>query len=313
MLKTFIKSIKNYLPTFLKKKLDDRVKRNKLKKHKERKQRVYVKLEEIENILNKFDFNSDVIIHSSTSNIGKIEGGAKNLTDLIISKIDLSKYTLLAPALPFLGSMKEYLDSCDNFNLENAKNAMGNISNMIMKKEGCLRSLHPTHSVIAVGKDGEYYTFDHELCTTPFCTNSAYYKITKNGGKILMFGVNLNSITNFHVYEDMLGELLPFEVYEKGKYTIKSTNGIIEKNIEVKAHNPFLSAKRDCEKARKYLEKNGYIETYSIGDSEISLLDAKGLTITLLEMLLKGESIYGKVKLSNEQKTEVEELLKELK
>lgn len=313
MLKTFIKSIKNYLPTFLKKKLDDRVKRNKLKKHKERKQRVYVKLEEIENILNKFHFNSDVIIHSSTSNIGKIEGGAKNLTDLIISKIDLSKYTLLAPALPFLGSMKEYLDSCDNFNLENAKNAMGNISNMIMKKEGCLRSLHPTHSVIAVGKDGEYYTFDHELCTTPFCTNSAYYKITKNGGKILMFGVNLNSITNFHVYEDMLGELLPFEVYEKGKYTIKSTNGIIEKNIEVKAHNPFLSAKRDCEKARKYLEKNGYIETYSIGDSEISLLDAKGLTITLLEMLLKGESIYGKVKLSNEQKTEVEELLKELK
>lgn len=313
MLKTFIKTIKNYLPIFLKKKLDDKVKKNKLKKHKERTQRVFVKLEEIENILNRFDFNSDVIIHSSTSNIGKIEGGAKKLTDLIISEIDLSKYTLLAPALPFIGSMKEYLDSFDSFNLEDAKNAMGNISNMIMKKESCFRSLHPTHSVIAIGKNAEFYTSNHELCNTPFCKSSPYYKITKNTGKILMFGVDLNSITNFHVYEDMLGDFLPFEVYAKNKYIIKSINGTIDKSIEVKAHNPFLSAKRDCERARKYLEKDGYIETYSIGDSEVSLLDAKGLTITLLEMLLKGESIYGKVKLSNEQKTEVEELLKELK
>ena len=312
MLKTFIKSIKNYLPTFLKKKLDDRVKQNKLKKHKERKQRVFVKLEEVENILNKFDFNSDVIIHSSTSNIGKIEGNAVQLTDLIISKIDLDKYTLLAPALPFLGSMKVYLDSIGIFDLSTAKNAMGNISNMIMKKENCKRSFHPTHSVIAIGENADIYTTGHELCKTPLCNKSAYYKLTKNSGKILMFGVNLNSVTNFHVYEDMLTGFLPFDVYTQENYQVQSVRNFHKSIIETKAHNPFLSSKRDCERARKYLIENEYIQTFKIGDSEISLLDAKGLTITLLEMLIEGKSIYGKVKLSNEQETVVKRLLRDL-
>ncbi|QDF29511.1 AAC(3) family N-acetyltransferase [Halarcobacter anaerophilus] len=312
-MRILVKQIKQYLPNFLKKKIDDKVEKNKLRKHRERKKRVLISLKEVDNLLNKFTLNSDIIIHSSTSNIGKIEGGTKELTNLIISKIDLSSYTLLAPALSFLGSQKEYLENLDSFNLQEAKNAMGNISNMIMKKDNCKRSFHPSHSVIAIGKNVNYYISDHEKGKTPFSGSSPYSKITNNNGKILMFGVNLNSVTNFHVYEDMLEEYLPFDVYLKNIYKIDSENNGKNLVIEVKAHNPFLSAKRDCERARKYLLKNGYIESYKLGDSEISLLDAKGLTITLLQMLLKGDSIYGKVKLKKKQKEKVNELLERLK
>jgi len=300
------------LPKFLKSKLEKKILDRKLDKHKERKQRVVVSLQQIETILDRLDLDSDVIIHSSTSNIGKIEGNAVQLTELIISKMDSNKHTLLAPALPFLGSMKEYLDSLEEFDLASAKNAMGNISNMIMKKEGCKRSLHPTHSVIAIGKNSDFYTTNHELCSTPFCQESPYYKLTQNNGKILMFGVNLNSVTNFHVYEDILGEFLPVNVYTSKNYQIPCTDDNVKIVVTTKAHNPFLSAKRDCERARKHLINNGYVQTYEIGDSEISLLDAKGLTITLFEMLLVGESIYGRVKLSKEQKVKVNELLEGL-
>lgn len=311
-MKQIIKQIKNYLPKYFKKKIDEKVQNKKLKQHRDRKQRINISLDEINIILEKLNLNQDLIIHSSTSNIGKIEGGAKQLTDLILSKIDLSSYTLLAPALPFLGSQKEYLDGLESFELQEAKNAMGNISNMIMKEVGCKRSFHPTHSVIALGKDAEYYTKDHEKCKTPFCSESPYAKITQNNGKILMFGVDLNSITNFHVYEDKLGEYLPFDVYSNKVYKIDSKNGNENISIEIKAHNPSQSAKRDCERARKYLVKNGYIETYKLGDSEVSLLDAKGLTLTLLEMLLEGESIYGKVKLTDNQAGRIKNILKTL-
>ncbi len=313
MIKRIFKLIKLYLPDFLKRELNKKVIENKLDKHRERKQRVFVTREEVISILDNFDLNSDIIVHSSTSNIGKIEGGAQKLTDLIISKIDLDKYTLLAPALPFLGSMKSYLDSLEDFDLTTAKNAMGNISNMIMKKEGCKRSLHPTHSVIAIGINSDLYASNHELCNTPFCQESPYYKLTQNNGKILMFGINLNSVTNFHVYEDMLSELLPYHVYTDKSYKIPCTDGNTEIIVTTKAHNPFLSAKRDCERARKYLINNGYIQAYKIGDSEISLLDAKGLTVTLLEMLIDGRSIYGKVKLSKEQRVKVNNFLEELR
>ncbi|MFA5502597.1 MAG: AAC(3) family N-acetyltransferase [Sulfurovaceae bacterium] len=313
MIKRVFKLIKLYLPDFLKRKLDQKVLENKLDKHRERKQRVFVALEEINTILDNFDLNCDLIIHSSTSNIGKIEGNAKQLTDLIISKLDLDNHTLLSPALPFLGSMKEYLDSLESFELETAKNAMGNISNQIMKMDGCQRSFHPSHSVIAIGRNADFYISEHEKCNTPFCKESPYWKLTMNNGKILMFGVGLNSITNFHVYEDMLGEYLPLDVYASQVYKIACKNGDIRSEIETRAHNPMLSAKRDCERAREYLIKNNYIQTYKIGDSEISLLDAKGLTLTLLQMLIDGKSIYGKVKLSKEQIYRVVELIESIK
>lgn len=311
-MKTFVKYIKNYLPDFLKRKLDQKILENKLDKHRERKQRVFVTLEEINTILDNFDLNCDLIVHSSTSNIGKIEGNAKQLTDLIVSKLDMDNHTLLSPALPFLGSMKEYLDSLESFELDTAKNAMGNISNQIMKMDGCQRSFHPSHSVIAVGKNVSFYVNGHEKCKTPFCEESPYYKLTMNNGKILMFGVGLNSITNFHVYEDMLGKYLPFNVYISQVYNIASKNEDVWSEIETRAHNPMLSAKRDCERAREYLIKNNYIQTYKIGDSEISLVDAKGLTLTLLQMLTDGKSIYGKVKLSKEQISKTAELIESM-
>jgi aminoglycoside 3-N-acetyltransferase len=301
-----------YLPSFIKSRINNIKTKQKLNAHTERKHRYIVTLEEIETILNQFDFSNDIILHSSTSNIGKIEGGVVKLTDLLLSKIDLTSYTLLAPALPFLGSMKEYLDGLDAFDLNSAKNAMGYISNQIMKKEGCLRSMHPTHSVIAIGKDAGFYTEGHEHCKTPFCVNSPYHKITAKNGKILMFGVDLNSVTNFHVYEDIIKEYLPFEVYTKDTYRINCMSSDKEFIVETKAHNKFLSAKRDCELARKYLIKNNYIQTYQIGDSKISLLDSKGLTITLMEMLLMGESIYGKIKLTKKQIEIVKEKLKNI-
>gem|GEM_PF-2792126 len=312
-MKTFVKYIKNFLPEFLKRKLDKKVLENKLDKHRERKQRVFVTLKEIDAILDNFDLKYDLIIHSSTSNIGKIEGNAKQLTDLIISKLDLDNHALLSPALPFLGPMKEYLDLLESFELDTAKNAMGNISNQIMKMDGCQRSFHPTHSVVAIGKKKDFFVNGHEICKTPFCKESPYYKLTMNNGKILMFGVGLNSVTNFHVYEDMLGKYLPFDVYTSQIYKIACKNGDIRNEIETRAHNPMLSAKRDCERAREYLIKNNYIQTCKIGDSEISLLDAKGLTLTLLQMLIDGKSIYGKVKLSKEQISVVVELIESIK
>jgi hypothetical protein len=49
-----------------------------------------------------------------------------------------------------------------------------------------------------------------------------------------------------------------------------------------------------------------------VGESEISLLDARGLTTTLLEMLLAGDSVYGSVSLAPAQRAAVKERLAEL-
>jgi aminoglycoside 3-N-acetyltransferase len=312
MFKNTLKTIIPYLPDSLRKKLGLYITKKKIAQHKQRKQRVHVTLLQIEEILDQFDFSCDVMIHSSTSNIGKIEGGAVNLTKLIVSKIDLTKHSLLAPALPYLGATKDYLAKLDCFDLKSAKNAMGNISNQIMKMDECNRSFHPTHSVVSIGKKSKYYSENHEKTITPFAEDSPYYKLTANNGKILMFGVGLNSVTNFHVYEDILAEHLPFNVYSKKVFNIESINEGNKATITTPMHSLQQSSKRDCERARKTLLKKNYIKSFPLGDSEVSVLDAKGLTIILLEMLLKGTSIYGNVKLQKQHKEVIKNKLAEL-
>ena len=106
--------------------------------------------------------------------------------------------------------------------------------------------------------------------------------VNEHSHSSLMLGVGLNSVTNFHVYEDMLTALLPFDVYQARRYAIQC----IDRQgrtlvVQIACHSPFLAARRECERARGYLERGGHIQTQRIGESEISLVDARGLTTTL--------------------------------
>jgi aminoglycoside 3-N-acetyltransferase len=102
-------------------------------------------------------------------------------------------------------------------------------------------------------------------------------------------------------------------VYQERRYHIACTgrDGAALR-VQTTCHCPFLTARRECERARPFLERAGHIRTVPIGESEISLLDARGLTTTLLEMLLAGDSIYGPVSLAPAQAAAAKKCLAEL-
>jgi aminoglycoside 3-N-acetyltransferase len=312
--KRWVKLALPILPAPLRRKVFELAGAQRRAQARQRKQRTQFSVQEIAAALDRCSFSGDLILHSSISNIGKLKDGtALDLARQVLSRLDLKVVTLLAPALPFNTSMQDYLDQCSGFDVRTAKNAMGAIANIVMQQEGCLRSLHPSHSTLALGANAAQYINGHENDSTPFGPHSPYAKLTRNRGQILMFGVGLNSVTNFHVYEDLLGALLPFEVYQPRRYRIPC----IDRHgrtvvVESTCHSPSLAARRDCERARAYLERGGHIRTQRIGESEISLLDARGLTTTLLEMLLSGDSIYGTVSLSGAQARGVRKCLAEL-
>jgi aminoglycoside 3-N-acetyltransferase len=315
LVKRWVKLVLPILPAPLRCKVLDLATRRRLAQARKRKQRTQFSVREVAQALDRLRFSGDVILHSSISNIGKLtDGTAVDLAAQVLSRLDLKAVTLLAPALPFNTAMTDYLDQHPSFDVRTAKNAMGAIANIVMQQEGCLRSVHPTHSTLALGANAARYADGHHSDPTPFGPNSPYARLTRNGGKILMFGVGLNSITNFHVYEDMLGAQLPFEVYQPRRYAIpcidRQGRALV---VHTVCHSPFMAARRDCERARPYLQRGGHIRTQRVGESEISVLDARGLTATLLEMLLRGDSIYGPVKPSREQRAAAEKCLSELR
>lgn len=271
--------------------------------------------ESIKEVLKCYEIKSDIYLHTSLRKIGyAVEGGKNFIAEVICEVVNTEKHTLLVSALPFRTTMKEFLDSTNTIDMRTAPNLMGAVNNIIMKKEGAKRSLHPTHSTVAIGKDADYYVSEHHLDKTPFGKHSPYFKLMEQNGKILLFGVGLDNMTFTHVIEDLMGDLYPVKVYTDNLYNVDVTgvDGEVH-HVTTTCHNPDVSRLRDCESIRKYLIDGGVMKTIPLGMSEVSIIDAKGYVRVVCELLLRGISIYGKVCLSEEGKNKVTEILNYLK
>jgi aminoglycoside 3-N-acetyltransferase len=278
-----------------------------------RKERTQVAVSDVLARLAECKLDGDLMIHGSISNIGKFDRPVSELVKAWLEQLDLQRQTVLVPALPYNTTMREYLEGCTGFDVRTAKNAMGAISNIVMAMPGARRSVHPTHSVVALGANSDHYVTGHEFDSTPFGPNSPYRKLTERRGKILMFGVGLNSVTCFHVYEDMLGPYMPLAVYLDRPFKV-SCVGVGGNNMEVTTacHNPSVSAIRECERVRDELVRAGAMTSYPLGESELSILDARLFTTTLLRMLADGKSIYGPVEVTADQRKRIAECLETL-
>lgn len=312
-MKTAVKQALPYLPRFVQRGLRALAERRRQNSKTKRKQRTQVSLADLLAKLDALGMQGDVLLHASLSNIGQFDCTPQQIAGALAQRLIGPATTLLVPALSYNTTMKEHLDTVAGFDVRTAPNAMGAISNILMQRPDALRSVHPSHSVVAIGEHAAYYVHGHESDPTPFGPNSPYHKLTMSNGSIVMLGVGLNSVTNFHVIEDLLGPAMPFKVYLSSARDVACvrTDG---STIAVTAvcHDPSVSAIRQCERARKFLQRDGAIRTASFGESEISVIDARGFSRTLLKMLLAGESIYGPVHMNTSQKDAVVAALEHL-
>jgi len=284
------KYIKNYLRRI-----------NETKIIKEAKERLKVKVtnEYLIEIFDSSHINSDLFVHTSIMNIGKIQGGYKEIVKLLNKNILEKNFTLLFSALAFKGSSIDYLKEIKIFDIRKAPVATGVINEYYSQLAIAERSLSPTHSVVAIGLKAEYYTKKHHLSETPFNENSPYFKIAQNKGKILMFGAGLNHLTFIHVIEDLLGSDFPFKVYSGKKYKIELINKTGTHSFGYfKAHNSFMGIFRNTDIITNPLRLLPTTRIFKLGCSEYILLDARDVIVSLLETLQDGKTAYGKVKLT---------------
>lgn len=71
-------------------------------------------------------------------------------------------------------------------------------------RRDCLRSLHPTHSVVAMGERAEAYIADDALAATPTPRRSSFGKLCEEDAVVLLVGVNQGRNTFFHAVDEYL-------------------------------------------------------------------------------------------------------------
>ncbi len=144
-----------------------------------------------------------VLVHSSLSSFGHAEGGADTVIDALLETVGASG-TVLVPTLT--GSESLSPDNPPVFDPVNTPCWTGRIPETFRQRPGAIRSLHPTHSVAAIGADAQALTADHIDSLTPCDNLSPYAKLAQSdNGYILLIGVNHQSNTTMHHVEELVG------------------------------------------------------------------------------------------------------------
>jgi aminoglycoside 3-N-acetyltransferase len=237
-----------------------------------------------------------VMVHSGISHLGKIAGGPRTVFELIRERIGDEGHVLY-PVFPFDTLMYHYLKTRPTFDVRTAPTKMGALTEYALKSSGGLRSVHPSHSVLAFGPHRAEFVNKHHLCPAPFTDQSPFARLVDVQGKILLLGVGLNSTTSFHRTEDRLGERFPVKVYHSEAFQVACVDDKgMSCNVDTRAHDPFVSRIRDCNLVRAAFLGAGVLREVPVGSGVVGMIDAAAMDRFLEELCFGPRlTIYGKL------------------
>ena len=151
---------------------------------------------------------------------------------------------------------------------------MGVLTQVFSESENVYKSMHPTKSVVAWGRNANEIIKNHEKSKTPYDFNSPYGWLYKNGSKSI--GLGVKSLPMFHFCEDVLF-LNKLNLYlDSQLMKVVDYNGKTF-NVKTKIHNPkVINTLMDIgdyiklNKPKSYLRKKiGYDFSYVIDNNEL--------------------------------------------
>lgn len=212
-----------------------------------------------------------IMVHSSMKSIGPVEGGADTVVDAFMEYF--AEGLFMTPTHTWAQMSEEY----SLFDPEEEPACVGIIPNVFRKRDGVVRSLHPTHSIAAYGKDAAEYIKGEENIITPCQPGGCWSRLLDENAKILMLGCTHIRNTFIHAVEELLD--VPERLTEKPvDFQIKMPDGSI-KEVAVHRHYNKVTAhiSEEYDKLAEAYYELGAAKKVKFGDAECILCDARKL------------------------------------
>lgn len=230
------------------------------------------------------DPEGTLMVHSSIKSIGEVEGRADTVIDALMEY--MQDGLLVFPT----HTWSENNNKNNIFNPKTEESCVGILTNIFRKREGVLRSLHPTHSLAAFGRDAVEFIKGEEKVDTPCPREGCYGKLYDREAQILFLGCTLKSNTFIHGVEEWnqipnrLGDapvnykiVLKDKVIERPVYPHQAPVDDVSQNYG-KLTEPLLE-KNICAKAK-------------IGDADSYLCQAKEMADLCSKFLKKKQDLF---------------------
>lgn len=217
-----------------------------------------------------------LMVHSSANYFSGFKGTPHEIIKALKEVIGPDQGTLLMVSLPYTGSTFEYLQKTKTFNVKRTAGKMGLIPEIFRRQKDVVRSLHPTHPVLAYGPLANWFIQGHENCLYPCGPESPFEKLFQKDGKVLFFDVPFNTFTFIHYIEHIIKENLPFLLYDKEIFEVKviDTKGD-EIPVKAMAFSPEAVQKRRPDILENELLAGKKLIKRRIGMTDLSLVNVK--------------------------------------
>lgn len=242
-----------------------------------------------ENLLNQLDQMSidskgTIIVHSSMKSIGEVEGGSDTVLDAFT---EYMKDGLLV----FPTHTWDVIDAENpRFYVEETPSHIGILTELFRQRPGVIRSLHPTHSVGALGSDAKEFTTGDEQFDTPAARGSAWGKLLDRKAKILLVGVDLRRNTFIHGIEEWLD--IPERMAGKDDREELVTVLGDGTEIPVPSRRHISGISNRYWKVEELLAEKGAIEYAELGDARVLVCDTVLMVRYLTKMLEMDPNLF---------------------
>lgn len=226
-----------------------------------------------------------LLVHSSMKAIGEVEGGAQTVLDAFIS--------YMKDGLLIFPTHTWNTINAENpvFDPQSEPSCVGLLSNLFLKQPGVVRSLHPTHSVAALGRDAAEYCAGEELTRTPCPRNGCWGKLYDRKAKILFLGAPLKTNTLIHGVEEWCG-IEDRLAAEAEQLKIKMEDGSVIACPQYRHRSSGGDISRNYGKLLEPMLELGIAKQGKTGDADSVLCDVVPMVDLCVKLLEKKPDLF---------------------
>ena len=141
--------------------------------------------------------NDTVVIHTSMRAIGAVENGAHGVIDAFCDYLCEGLFVVPTHTWANVNAQNPF------YNVRTTPPCIGALPAAAAFRSDGVRSLHPTHSVWAHGRDAQAFVAGEETAVTPAPPNGCWARLADRGAKILLIGVGNDKNTFIHSVDEL--------------------------------------------------------------------------------------------------------------
>ncbi|MCF6353721.1 MAG: AAC(3) family N-acetyltransferase [Candidatus Polarisedimenticolaceae bacterium] len=234
-----------------------------------------------------------VMVHASWNSSNGFKGRPAEMIQAIKQVLGPSGL-LSMPSLTYQNqSSSEFLAEGKSMNVRRSPSRMGLLSEVFRRNQDVVRSLSPTHPILAWGERAEEFVAGHEQVKKPFGEDTPFSRLLEWKGKILTIDAPFSTITFCHYLEDRIAACLPFDLYEPEPVT-----GVVVdyEGRQIEVPTQVLSKTANRLRRDDWLEeemrRQGVLHYRKIGNTRLMLVDTIAMTEVVDKMYAEGRSFF---------------------